>query len=312
MKMSRVFLAVFFAVSVVAAQDPSKQAPVFRSTADTVPVFVTVTDKSGKLVPNLERDAFQVYDQGKAQTITLFDNSPQPVRLIVLLDVSGSMSGNLRLVRGACQELFKHLRPDDLARVGTFGNSIDISPEFTNDQGKLVAALPTDIPASAPTPLWRAMDQAVGDFGDSNGRRVVLVLSDGGDSHIGKFGQKYITQLDVIDHAQREDVMIYGVGLRSRQAAGSMMSPMTLLNDLPDPALGSVALDTGGGYVEILPRDDLGAAFSRVADELHQQYLIGYTTPSRDGKMHKVEVKMKNGDLKPRTRKNYLATGGKK
>jgi VWFA-related protein len=295
----------------MAAQEPSQQAPVFRSTSDTVPVFVTVTDKSGKLVPDLARDAFQVYDNGKAQSITLFDNSPQPVRLIVMLDVSGSMSGNVRLVRGACQELFKHLRPDDLVRVGTFGNTIDISPEFTSDQAKLLAALPTDIPASAPTPLWRSLDQAVGDFGDSNGRRVVLVLSDGGDSRTGKFGQKYITQLDVIDRAQREDVMIYGVGLRSRQAAGAPMGPMSLLADLPDPALGSVALDTGGGYIEILPRDDLAVAFGRVADELHQQYLIGYTTPSRDGKMHKVEVKMKNGDLKPRTRKNYLAAGKK-
>jgi Ca-activated chloride channel homolog len=310
MKMTRALLAALFAVSVVTAQEPSKQAPVFRSTADTVPVFVTVTDKSGKLVPDLQRDAFQVYDNGKAQTVTLFDNSPQPVRLIVMLDVSGSMSGNLRLVRAACQELFQHLRVDDQVKVGTFGNSIDISPEFTRDQNKLLAALPTDIPASAPTPLWRGIDQAVGDFGDSNGRRVVLVLSDGKDSNIGKFGQKYISQLDVIDRAQREDVMIYGVGLRSR-SAGGMMGPQSLLEDLPDPGLGTVALDTGGGYVEILPRDDLAAAFGRVADELHQQYLIGYTTPTRDGKMHKVEVKMKDGSLKPRTRKNYLATGKK-
>ncbi len=305
--MTRALLAVLFAVSVVAAQQP-QQAPVFRSTADTVPVFVTVTDKSGKLVPNLTRDDFQVFDNGKIQTITLFDNSPQPVRLIVMLDVSGSMSGNLRLLRGACQELFQHLRADDQVRIGTFGNSIDISPEFTRDQTKLLAALPTEI-GPAPTPLWRGVDQAVGDFGDSNGRRVVLVLSDGKDSLIGQFGQKYITQLDVIDRAQREDVMVYGVGLRSRSAGP--ISPQSIAEDLPDPGLGTVALDTGGGYVEILPRDDLAAAFGRVADELHQQYLIGYTTPTRDGKMHKVEVKMKNGDLKPRTRKNYLAPGKK-
>jgi len=195
--------------------------------------------------------------------------------------------------------------------VGTFGASIDISPEFSRDSAKLLAELPTEIPSSAPTPLWRGLDQATGDFGDSNGRRVVLVLSDGKDSNIGKFGQKYISELDVIDRAQREDVMLYGIGLRSRNASASMMNPMSLADDLPDPGLGKVALDTGGGYVEILPRDDLAAAFGRVADELHQQYLIGYTTPSRDGKMHKVEVKMKNGDLKPRTRKNYLAPGKK-
>src|SRR5262245_43140728 len=96
--------------------------PVFRGTGDAVRVFVTVIDRDGRLATNLTRDAFEVRDEGKPQAITLFDNTPQPIRLIVMLDISGSMHGNLALLRAAAEQLFARLRPGDLARVGTFGN----------------------------------------------------------------------------------------------------------------------------------------------------------------------------------------------
>src|SRR5262245_16967059 len=125
MKRAAIFLALLSTSLILQAQ---QQAPVFRTTGDTVPVYVTVTDKSDRLVPDLTRDDFQIFDNGKSQPLTLFDNTPQPVRLIVLLDVSGSMSGNLPLLRAACMQLFLKLRPDDRARVGTFGKEIVISP----------------------------------------------------------------------------------------------------------------------------------------------------------------------------------------
>src|SRR5689334_4902768 len=131
----------------------AQQPPTFRGTAETVPVFVTVTDKSNRLVTNLTKADFEVRDNGKVQTLTNFDNTPQPVRLIVLLDVSGSMARNLPLLRDASRELFRRLSPQDQARVGTFGNSIDISPTFTNDVNTLLSLLPERI-EPAPTPLW--------------------------------------------------------------------------------------------------------------------------------------------------------------
>src|SRR5262245_23309212 len=109
------------------------QEPVFRSSSDVVRVFTTVTDKDGRLVTTLTKEAFEVRDEGKPQPIALFDNTPQPVRLIEMLDVSGSMAGNLTLLRAASDELFARLRPGDLARVGSFGREVTISPEFTND-----------------------------------------------------------------------------------------------------------------------------------------------------------------------------------
>src|SRR5512139_3601203 len=96
----------------------AQQQPVFRAGSEAVRVFVTVTDRDGRLVTTLAKDNFEIRDDGKPQPITYFDNTPQPVRLIVMLDVSGSMQGNLPLLRDASSQLFARLRPDDLARIG--------------------------------------------------------------------------------------------------------------------------------------------------------------------------------------------------
>src|SRR6185369_14015882 len=117
----------------------------FRGAGDVVRVFATVTDRDGRLVTALAREQFELRDEGKPQPITLFDNTPQPIRLIVMLDVSGSMEGNLSLLRAAGAQLFARLSPDDVARVGAFGHEITISPSFTHDLEALKATLPSAI-----------------------------------------------------------------------------------------------------------------------------------------------------------------------
>jgi len=307
--MPRVLLCLMLAAAVpgAAAQQPP---PVFRAGAETVPVFVTVTDKSGRLVPDLGREDFQVFDNGKPQPITVFDNSPQPVRLIVMIDVSGSMFGNLSLMRAAAGQLVTSLGAGDLARIGTFGDRIELAPTFTRDPRELIASLPTDISPGASTPLWNAIDQAIGEFGQADGRPVALVMSDSKDSG-PRFGRHWVSQLDVLDRATREDVMIYGIGIQSRDAMPRGMggNPMAaMVANLPDPGLGTLAIATGGGYLELRPRDDLGQVFARVLDELHHQYLLGFAPPARDGKEHKIEVKIGRKDMKVRARKEYRAT----
>jgi VWFA-related protein len=312
--MKRILIAWALATIGLAAQPP--QQPVFRGGAETVPVFVTVTDDDGRLVPDLPREAFQVRDNGKPQPITVFDNSPQPIRLIVLVDASGSMFRNLQLLRAAAAQIVAHLGPGDLARVGTFGERIDLGTTFTRDPDELIASLPRDIPADAPTPLWTAIDQAIDEIGQADGRPVVLVMSDSKDSG-PRFRQRWVSQIEAEERANREDVMIYGVGVHSRGARpsgsvfgggrGGMMG--ALVANLPDPGLGTVALNTGGGYFELRPRDDLGQVFARVMDELHHQYLLGFTPPAQDGKDHDIDVRVEGDDLKPRARKSYRAPG---
>jgi Ca-activated chloride channel family protein len=291
-----------------------QQQPVFRGGGDAVRVFVTVTDRDGRLITTLTQGDFEVRDEGKPQPITLFDNTPQPIRLIVMLDVSGSMEGNLSLLRTSAQQLFARLRPDDLVSVGTFGHEIIISPSFTRDPDALRRALPTSIATDAPTPLWRAIDEALGAFGDEGGERhAILVLSDGKDSGPIGFRQRYVSQVEVIDRARVDDVMIYAIGMRSRgqrpmqPGIGPGGLQAMLMADLPDPGLARVAQETGGGYTEIRPGQDLGAAFARVAEELHGQYLIGFAPPKRDGKVHDIEVRVSERGFKPRARKSYVA-----
>jgi hypothetical protein len=80
-----------------------------------------------------------------------------------------------------------------------------------------------------------------------------------------------------------------------------------MMADEPDPALPRTALETGGGYLEVKPGDNLGQAFARVMDELHSQYLLGFAPPKRDGKKHDIDVKLSVAGLEPRARKSYIA-----
>jgi VWFA-related protein len=153
---------------------------------------------------------------------------------------------------------------------------------------------------------------------DDDVRNVILVLSDGKDSGPIGFRERFVSQAEIIDRARAEGVMIYAVGMRSRgnrpmqqPGIGPGALGAMLVADLPDPGLARVAEETGGGYTEIRFGEDLAAAFRRVADELHSQYLLGYAPPKRDGKVHDIDVRLVNQrGLKPRARKDYVAPKG--
>ena len=147
-------------------------------------------------------------------------------------------------------------------------------------------ALPDAIYPDSPTPLWRAIDQGIAAFKDEGDERpVILVLSDGKDSGQVDFRQRAVSQVDVIERARRDDVMIYAVGMRSRggrrrrrasdrRGFGRSCSPTC-----PIPAWRAWPRRRAAD-VEIRLGQDLGAAFEQVVDELHSQYLIGFRRPS--------------------------------
>jgi len=211
--------------------------------------------------------------------------------------------------------LFARLRSDDVARLGTFGHEVAISPSvFTGDPADLLTSLPRVIAPDAPTPLWRGIDEALDGFGaETDARSVVLVLSDGKDSGPMGFGQQFYSQAEIIDRARDEDVMVYGIGMRSRRpgvrqpAFGPGGLQAMLMADLPDHGLALVARETGGGYTEIRFGQDLAAAFAQVADELHSQYLLGFAPPKRDGKVHDIRVRVGQRGLEVRARRTYVA-----
>ena len=299
-----VVLTLVLSAGVLAAQGQA----VFRAARELVRVYVTVTDQAGRLVTTLEREAFEVRD-GSSQPIAAFDNRPTPIRIVVLLDISGSMNGTLPLLQKAADELFIRLGPDDLARVGYFGTRIWLGSPFTRDLALLRAAVAGKDDAARTqgggTALWGTLISAIELFDDAAPERpVVLVLSDG--NNVDPWGTTTVNT--VIDRAQRSGVMIYSVGVHGQRG---LAQPMDLFNasgvPTPHPQLRRVADETGGGYLEVSKRDDLAAAFARVADELHSQYLLGYAPPKSDGKVHRIEVRLNVSGMRARARKTYVA-----
>jgi Ca-activated chloride channel family protein len=129
------------------------------------------------------------------------------------------------------------------------------------------------------------------------GRRVVLVFTDG-DDNSSKFGAG-----DVTDRGRAEEVMVYSIGLENEYFDGARK-----VRSSPDRGLKRLSEETGGGFFLHKKTDELTSTFTRVAQELHSQYVIGFTPQVLDGKVHKLEVKVKQPGMVARARKSYLAS----
>lgn len=278
----------------LSAAAAAQQQPTFRSGTRTVPIYATVTDAAGRLVPDLARDDFEVWDNGKKMDLAVFENAIQPITVVVMLDTSGSMTMNLDLLKQAATQFVIRLLPTDRARIGTFSDKIRIAPKaFTNDRDDLIRILRDDIAYGNPTRLWDATDEGMTALTDLDGRRVVLVFTDGADN----FSRR--KEGDVLQRARDGEFLIYAIGLRSRMRGQGITDP--------DPGLRKVAEETGGGYFELSHTDELNATFTRVASELHSQYVLGFSPQLLDGKVHKLEVMIKRPGLVARARKSYIA-----
>jgi Ca-activated chloride channel family protein len=269
------------------------QEGVFRSGVQTVPVYATVVDADGRLVADLEQTDFEIYDEGKKQDITIFRSDVQPLSTVVMLDTSGSMTANLELLKNAAEKFVIRLLPFDRARIGSFSDKIDLSPEFTGDRDALVRYLHEDVDFGNPTRLWDAAYVSMDALAQEKNRRVVLLFTDGDDTASQQHSLR-----DCIRRAQADDFMVYGIGFRSR-----VMGSETR----PDPGLKRLAEETGGGYFELRRSDELNATFSHVADELHRQYVLGFAPTVLDGKTHKLSVVVKRPGMAVRARTSYVA-----
>lgn len=298
-------------VTALVVLGPSAVAQIKVST-QTVPLYVTVTDKDRRLVPGLVRDDFEVYDNGKLQTLTNFHNEPTPITVVVLLDTSGSMTLALDLVKQAAEQFFIRLLPMDAAKVGAFNDKLEVHPQpglpFTNNRDQLIRMMKEELDFGYPTRLFDALDFGMEQLRGVDGRKVVLVFTDGEDTS-SKLGSG-----EVLDRARLEETMIYSVGLENEYFDGQRM-----VRASPDRALRRLSEETGGGHfiLRYKERDRLGETFTRVAQELHSQYVLGFTPQTMDGKVHKLEVRVKQPGLTSRSRRSYMAspatppTGGK-
>jgi VWFA-related protein len=309
-RLSVAAVAAILATTWLAAQQP------IRSGARTVAVYATVSDGQGKLLTDLVKEDFEVYDNGRQQPITVFESGIQPITLVMLLDRSGSMAVNFRLVEVAAAQFVSRMLPDDRARIGSFATRIQIDPrDFTSSQSELLRILSTELQPAGPTPLWNAVNGGITSLLRQEGRRVILVFTDGVDLPMNS---NSVSLRDVMKRSQEEDVMVYAIGLASRvpaprrgagrgnQPRGGARGMRQMVIQQPDEGLKRIAAESGGGYFELTSANDLGATFARVADELHRQYLIGFEPPALDGRSHRIEVKVKR-IASVRARRTYVA-----
>ncbi|MSO62877.1 MAG: VWA domain-containing protein [Acidobacteria bacterium] len=269
--------------------------PIFKSSVRTVPVYATVVDSGGRLVPDLERGDFTILDNGKPTELSLFSNQSQPFSAVVMLDTSASMTANLKLLNRAAEQFLMRLLPVDRAQVGAFNDKIQLSGTFTNNRDELIGAL-NDLYFGNPTRLNDGIAAGLDALKGIEGRRVVLVFTDGEDT-ASRTGFK-----SVLERARDEEVMVYSIGLESEFFNG-----MRIVKTRPSRDLRKISDETGGGYFELLKTVDLAPTFSRVAQELRSQYLIGFAPVALDGKVHKLDVKVNRPGMIVRARKSYLA-----
>ena len=270
----------------------------FRSGTLTVPLYVTVTDREGRLVPDLEREDFEVYDNGKLQPLSFFENKNTPITVVVMLDTSGSMTLALDRVKEAAEQFLIRLLPEDTGRVGAFNDKIEFHPEdaFTSDRDVLIRSL-KELDFGYPTRLWDAVGESIERLAPVSGRKAVIVFTDGADtaSTNTKLG-------NVLDDAREKEIMVYSVGLETVINANGRPQRSS-----PDRGLKRLSEETGGGYFLLKDEDELGPTFTRVAQELHSQYVLGFSPSVLDGKVHKLEVKLKKPGMSPRARRSYVA-----
>jgi Ca-activated chloride channel family protein len=275
----------------------------FKTSTNTVRLAVTVLDSEKRLVPDLLQPDFEVYDNGKLQTITIFDNKPTPFTAVVMLDTSGSMTLALDRVKDAAEQFLIRMFPGDTAKVGYFNDKVRVLPEmgeFVSNRDQLIRILKNDLDFGYPTRLYDGAYYALAELSNDqrDARKVILLFTDGDDT-ASKFNMG-----DVLDRAREQDVMVYSIGLQSDYFNGQQR-----VRTRPDRGLKKLSEETGGGYFELKKTDDLGATFTRVAQELHSQYLVGFSPEVLDGKLHKLEVRIKKPGMSPRTRKSYIAIG---
>jgi VWFA-related protein len=331
--MTRIFctsaLAAASFATILAA--PQAQPPTFTGGNKTVAVYATVTNAQQRLITDLKKDDFTIEDNAKRQDLTLFSNDLQPITVIMLLDRSSSMKPNFDLERDAAAAFVRSMAVEDKARIGTFSKAIQIDPmDFTSDRETLLKILRNDLQDEGPTPLWNAIDTGIDKLLLEQGRRVVLVFTDGVDMPLS-FSGKGKSLKDVMKRAEEHDVMVYAIGLAGQNGAPipsgadrrGTMNPGAIGGlggrglggysgrpqmEGPDEGLPKIATATGGGYFELTSTKDLAFTFSRVADELHHQYALGFTPEKLDGKMHDLTVKTSRPDVTVRARTRYLAS----
>jgi VWFA-related protein len=291
----------FLAASLSAPQaTPQVPQATIKTEVALVNVVFSATDKNGKVVSGLKPEDFMISEDRKPQTIDYFNDwtkgSDIPLTVALLIDTSGSVKSKLDYEKRTAAEFFRNIlrKNKDLALIIQFDSDVNLVQDFTQDPDRLTAALDS-IRAGNSTALYDAIYLAVEEkLKQETGRKVIIIITDGTDT------SSKIKEKEAIEVAQRNDTLIYGIGVR-----GTEMVSFDVLKRF--------AQDTGGSFYSPGFRlEEIRAAFRAIGEDLQGQYSLAYrsTNPQRDGAFRRIELRCKTPGINIRARKGYYAPKG--
>ncbi len=269
---------------------------VFRSDVELVTTAVTVTDEGGRLVTGLGRDDFEIQEDGRAQRLAQFTNERVPVSLVLALDTSDSMAGQRLADAQAALVRFLDdlLAPDDEAAMILFNHQPQVAGIWTTARATLHRHL-HEVHPQGGTAIYDAIEAALPLFRSRRHPRAALVVvSDGTDT------ASDTSLVNLRARLLREDAFLYAIAIDAPDARPSAKVNPHALRELTGQS---------GGYTEIITdSSELGPATARIAEELNNQYMLGYS-PDRppDGEFRTIRVRVRTGDYRVRSRRGYVA-----
>jgi Ca-activated chloride channel family protein len=315
---------VAIATATLARASARGQEAVFKAGVELVDVAATVTDGDGRFISGLTKENFVLYEDGKPQEIVSFSSERVPVSLAMLLDVSSSMTEDQLATARLAIDHFAHnlLDKEDELLLMEFAGRGRILQPWTRDRELFSRSLarakaePLDpvveeqpdgtlAPAYSGTAIFDAVATSIGFAAKSvNRKKAVLLISDGVDTTSRR------TVKQVQEAIRASEVLVYALGVAAdRETIRVTGGSNGFTGTVNAGTLRKLTDETGGRTEVVRGFRNLDQATARLADEFNQQYVLGYTSPKRDGRWHtiKVEVQKKKG-AKVRARAGYVAS----
>jgi VWFA-related protein len=273
----------------------------------SVPLMVSVTDNKGKLITNLKKEDFKVYEDDKLQAIGSFTReSDLPLSIALLVDSSGSVIDKLKFEKAAATDFFFSTiqRRKDRATVIAFNSDVRLitndTPDGFTDQPERLSEALQKIQAVGSTAVYDAIHKSTSaKLAHEKGerRRLIVLITDGEDT------ASTFSQAEALEVAQRHDVTIYAISTNKTSDLKSRAQQDG------DEVIQLLADETGGRAYFPLKLEDLASEFKKIEEELRSQYVLSYTPTNldQDGTYRKIRVEMANDKYKPRARKGYFA-----
>ena len=278
-----------------------------RESVSLVDLYVNVFDQRGKPVTDLQRDSFRLFEDGKPQLIAHFTAARQPLSVALVMDASNSMGtgDRMEIARRSALDFVKRMEPSDRTMVISFSDTVTELQPLTSDRKRLERAIQEIVPAGG-TALYDALVKAAERLKDVEGRRVVVLLSDGRDQAFRENapGSLHLFE-EAVDALAHSEVVAYAIGLGARLQDETDLAQRRSLREI----LENFSEKTGGRFYNPERPGQLQGVYQQIMQDLGRQYSLSYapTNQSRDGKWRAVRVEVDPPGLHVLTRPGYFS-----